>query len=176
METVTLYRFGKAEGTLPVLKEKDLVFRNAWQMKTFLDVDKEKFKYIAFIYSKSQYCDFTQFANELKEYDYFLSDPYFFEVNGIVELDKTLDKAHYLNCAIESMRRIKIENATAGSMIFEERHVYKQNYESLKHFVVQEKIKTIQNKVTQTAKSTLCKELGDSGITVADVEVELMVK
>jgi hypothetical protein len=145
------------EPKIPVLKENELIFRNANNMDVFLNADKQKYKYVGFCYARGHYQNYLHFAKSVKEFD---NLPIHTTIYCIVKLDKALDTNYYIEVAKKTMQQLKVENLHDIDCIIDQ-SIYEENYNSFKKFLVREKI---------NAKEKQKKDI----IKAAENEVELL--
>jgi hypothetical protein len=149
----------KKTPNIPVLKESELVFRDAAKMEVFLSANKQKYKYVGFCYARGHYVNFLHFTASLKEFD---NLPNHTTIYCIVKLDKKLDSNYYIQVAKSALKRLKAENSHNIDCIIEKnKNIYEENYKSFKQFLIKEKVSQFEKQK-------------DDIIKVAEDEIELL--
>ena len=145
---------------IPVLKENLLIFRNIDNISIFLNVNKQKYKYVGFCYSKSHYQDYLHFANSIKEF--YSLNSHRTTIYCIVKLDKSLDRNYYIEVVKKTMQQLKIENShDVACLTDKNNNIYEKNYNSFKQFLIKEKVNEFEKQKNDVIK-------------VAENEIELL--
>jgi len=134
----------KETSKISVLKESELIFRNANKMDVFLGADKQKYKYVGFCYAEGHYVNFLHFTASIKEFNNIGGHT---TIYCIVKLDKTLDYNYYIEVTKKALQQLKLENlhdidylTDKNNNVDKNNNTYKKNYNSFKEFLVREKL------------------------------------